>query len=236
MSRSLASTIVVIGGASDLIHSLDYTPIFHQLVSVASAPSRFTATDLRTLQTISYFHYNHDKGDWNIAPLTGIRPWIVPYTGVLPGIHAVHILSETLPPELISPAIDGTIVAIVVTEEEELQLSTPPSEGEPNQLPMLTHNISPARAFCAGLAVIRAVDRSAGELHLLTPIPLAEIAGWDSAGTAVVLVRGRLELPVWEMMVPGAGKIPWVSFGGPLERVWKVRRNVMRKSHRNCSK
>jgi hypothetical protein len=98
--------------------------------------------------------------------------------------------------------------------------------------PLLQDPLHPSVSQCAGLAVLRAIDADNLDVHLLTPIPADKIAAWDKDEKRVVLVRGRLELPAWEMLMPTEEKdIPWLSYGTGKKAggLWRVRRNVMRR-------
>lgn len=97
----------------------------------------------------------------------------------------------------------------------------------------------PGMSECSGLAVVRGIDTERGTVELVTSIEEENMEMWEKKGLKVVLVRGRVELPVWEMVVKGKeGEVaPWVGYGsgiggeGKGGAVWRVRRNVMRKAH-----
>lgn len=209
----------------------------HELESISSSvgPVRFSAADLRTLQIMSYMHHCPDKGKWDFkTPLTSMAPWVVPYTGTVPGVDGVQVLGEQVVSEELVTAIDGTLVGVVLIDRDDLGDVSHTAEN----LPYL-HNAlqppSPETSFSAGLALIRGVDVKEGCLQLLTSIGESEMERWEQEGWKVVLVRGRLELPVWEMVGAGVEGAPWVSVGavvgagGKGGDVWRVRRNVMRR-------
>ncbi|KAA8910548.1 hypothetical protein FN846DRAFT_904962 [Sphaerosporella brunnea] len=232
--HSQASDIIFLGNGAQSVSELvpPNTATFHELPSAAVAgATRFTPADLRTLHTMSYFH-RQGLGDWNFStPLTAIAPWMVPFTGPNRGVDAVHIMGEFIAPSEIVTAVEGTIVGIVVVAEHNF----PGSSSSDVALPVLTAPLAPDVAECRGLAIIRAVDSEQGLLQMVSTVAQEEVERWDKEGLKVVLVRGRLELSPWEMIVPGGGgngEIPWVSTVlGTKGRgaVWRVRRNVMRR-------
>jgi hypothetical protein len=81
------------------------------------------------------------------------------------------------------------------------------------------------------MALVRAVDVPRGLVLLLSGVPEEEMRRWE--GKTVILVRGRLEMPVWELVAGVEGVLPWVSSGdaiaGKGSGIWRVRRNVMRR-------
>lgn len=211
----------------------------HELesISASAGPARFSAADLRALQIMSYLHHCPEKGKWDFeTPLTSVAPWVVPYTGPASGVNGIQVLGEQLVPEELVTAIDGTLVGVVLIDGDDLgdifhtAETLPYLQNAPPPPPP-----SPETSFSAGLALIRGVDVKEGCLWLLTSIAESEVERWEREGWKVVLVRGRLELPVWEMVGAGVEGAPWVSVGavvgagGKGGDVWRVRRNVMRR-------
>ncbi|PWW71636.1 hypothetical protein C7212DRAFT_367157 [Tuber magnatum] len=109
-------------------------PRMHVLESsAASENTRFTAADLRMLQTSSFMHYCPDTLRWVVKPLAEVPPWRLPYAGGHPAIDGVSILhEEDLSPTELLTAIDGTLVAIVEVDDEESI-----SETAERQMPLL---------------------------------------------------------------------------------------------------
>lgn len=186
--------------------------------------------------TMSYLHHDPAKGKWDfVTPLTAVPPWVVGYTGPEPGVDAVTVLGEQVVPEELVTAVEGTLVGVVVVDDDLAGLGTlvhTPGAGIPYLID--APPLSPETSFAAGLALVRGVDAERGCLQVITSIREEEMERWDREGLKVVLVRGRLELAVWEMV--GAGvEAPWVSVGavagadGKGAGVWRVRRNVMRR-------
>ena len=181
------------------------------------------------LKVMSYFHHTGaDAWDFS-SPLTGFAPWTIPTHGPQAGIDAIAVLGEYIPAASLADALEGTIVGIVAVAGEL-------AEPEPGMLPLLHADglPVPGESECVGLAVVRKVDAVKGEVQLVTPVQEAEVERWDREGLRVALVRGRVELPVWEMVCKGwKGGVPFVGESGRGEGkgsgVWRVRRNVMRR-------
>jgi polynucleotide 5'-hydroxyl-kinase GRC3/NOL9 len=157
----------------------------------------FTASELRTLGIMSYFHLTGVE-TWDFGThLTEWKPWMVKYSGSRSerGVQAIAIQGEELYLEDILLAINATMAAIVIvkkTEDVEVVLTT---EGLPVLMGRDSKYMDPKIARCVGYAIIRAVDVKKGTLMLLSP--------WDPSTLEededVILERGRLNLPVWGM-------------------------------------
>ncbi|KAL7269237.1 Polynucleotide 5'-hydroxyl-kinase grc3 [Rhizina undulata] len=209
--------------------------------NTATTASRYSSADFRALQIMSYMHYDPVSEKWDFdTPLTGRAPWVVPYTGPEAGINGISILGEEVAPHELTTAIDGTLLGVVLIHDE-LPDPIPSPADVANPLPMMPPAfgpLQPDRSFCIGTALIRGIDFQKGCLQLLAPIKEEVLERWvDGEGMSVVLVRGRIELPVWEVVkgMDGA-RLPWVGGvsmkgAGAGAEVWRVRRNVMRRGH-----
>ncbi len=94
---------------------------FHMLPSQPSQVVSRTSAESRSMQSLSYFHYNSTKDgnlSWSSTPISSMKPWRVRYAGSNPGIHGIMVYGERQPPELLSTIINGSLVAIVVVENE----------------------------------------------------------------------------------------------------------------------
>lgn len=94
-------------------------PIF-TLPSQTSEYATRTAAHLRTMQYMSYFHLKPmlEKGlSWNTQPLTSIPPWEIKYTGESPGMLGVICYGEQPPASLLTDALNGSIVSVVVVDD-----------------------------------------------------------------------------------------------------------------------
>ncbi|KAH0537332.1 hypothetical protein FGG08_005848 [Glutinoglossum americanum] len=203
-----------------------------------------TPADLRAMQILSYLHLSsRKKADtsrgshgllWDATPLTKQPPWVVGYSGPTPGIVGIAVLGEVLPIEMLATAINGTVVAIVVVEDDDAlpeadadqkandKTNIGKGEGprglgihrDPvTNLPYIpTPNgapLDPAKTFCAGLALIRGIDTANQSVHLVTPINVSSLP----LGKPIVLARGRTELPVWAYIEGGKeASMPYLSF------------------------
>lgn len=93
----------------------------HELISHASEIATRTAADMRTMQTLSYFHLDEPEGDnlrWNQAPIASLPPVVVRYTGQKPDIFATMILGDKQSPDFLETILDGSIVGVVVIDED----------------------------------------------------------------------------------------------------------------------
>ncbi|KAI5817031.1 hypothetical protein BZA77DRAFT_245697 [Pyronema omphalodes] len=213
------------GGGSAVAEVLGQGITFHELSSAASMATaqaggmggsgRFSPADLRALQTAAYFHPE------DFSPLTHMKPWVVPYPGAIAGID---VLGEVIDAADTRDAVEGTVVGVLLVED----VMEPVMVGK--GLPLVV-GVAPEGAECVGLAVVRAVDTEKQEVQLLMPVTGEEIAGWGEK--QVVLQRGRGEIGLVEMLTGKEykdGEAPWLQMGGKDKgKVWRVRRNVMRR-------
>ncbi|KAL9094803.1 MAG: hypothetical protein Q9165_002751 [Trypethelium subeluteriae] len=88
---------------------------------IHKSPSR-TSAQLRAMQAMSYFHSDgmDDTGnvEWNVVPITSMRPWMVCYGEEVPGIRGVMLYGETVSPECLDVILEGCLVSIVLVEDE----------------------------------------------------------------------------------------------------------------------
>ncbi|KAI9779615.1 MAG: Polynucleotide 5'-hydroxyl-kinase grc3 [Geoglossum umbratile] len=231
LRKTLATDLVWLQSDMDLEEdfNLDQTPslgvTLHRLPSHHTRNLSRTPTDLRAMQVLSYLHLSSEVDSdtdrngyglqWDATPLTCQRPWVVNYSEPNPGILGIMILGEVLPVELVATAINGTIVAIVVIEDDDalptvdaeqkavndrkgkrrspgLSILHDPATGLPYIPTPGGSPLDPSMSFCAGQAIIRGIDTANETLHLITPIKTSCLP----ANKNIVLVRGRVELPV----------------------------------------
>jgi polynucleotide 5'-hydroxyl-kinase GRC3/NOL9 len=202
------------------------------LTSGESHPTRYSAADLRTLQILSYLH-SQDKF---ARHLTEMPPYVVPYDGSAGiAIQGIAILaSEGVVQEDVVLAINGTLVAIVCVAEEAAIPVTRTLEGipwiEPNNVGQV---ITPETSRCLGYAVVQSIDTVDKCLRLLTPLPMKAIQQVISNKQRLILVRGRLQLPLWELWDTrtDTANSPYLSkkHTGVGSQGWRVRRNVLRR-------
>ncbi|OBT51170.1 hypothetical protein VE04_07687 [Pseudogymnoascus sp. 24MN13] len=211
-------------GPVDVVKSLReearQTPAI-ELPSQISEYTTRTAAQLRIMQTMSYFHLNRmdTTAPWNWSPLTSMPPWMVKYSGPGSGILGVMCIGEQPAPQFLHDAINGSVVAVVVIDDE-LALRSP-QEGEAENgdglssdiSPMVTANTAnghlpylepgpngypdPKHSHSIGFALVRGISTTSNSLQLLTAIPHKTIRELAISEKSIVLVSGKLETPGW---------------------------------------
>lgn len=90
-------------------------------------PSRSSA-QLAVMQAVSYFHLTDPKLGclrWNSTTITAHRPWLVRYYGQDNGIFGIMVHGDLVPKGHLITILDGSLVAIVVLEDEGLVAGSP---------------------------------------------------------------------------------------------------------------
>jgi polynucleotide 5'-hydroxyl-kinase GRC3/NOL9 len=184
--------------------------------------SKYSSPDLRTLQTISYFHsLNFNQH------LTEIPPYSASYvSSEIKGFHVQK--DEGILPEDMDICFNGTVVHIVEVEEN-VYIET----KESTDLPLLKTPqvaLDPATSKCLGYAIVQSLDKDNQQIRLLTPI---DVSGLKKK--SLVLVRGRLQIPLWILwnhkMAKTQSDAPYLSKSGTVgagSATQKVRRNIQR--------
>lgn len=93
----------------------------HQITSSSSQDVTRSASDLRTMQSMSYFHQREPEGGnlrWDSQPLTYRTPMKLAFAGSEQAIFAVLILGDEQNPDLLPTILDGSIVGLVVVEDD----------------------------------------------------------------------------------------------------------------------
>ncbi|KAK8082779.1 Polynucleotide 5'-hydroxyl-kinase [Apiospora saccharicola] len=115
-------------GPVDIVRSLQESMqqgSFTQLPSQTSQNTSRTAAQLRTMQTMSYFHAENKSKPgntpnihttWNLNPLTMVAPWQIRYSGPSRGVMGIMCYGYQTPPSLLADAINGTVLAVVEIE------------------------------------------------------------------------------------------------------------------------
>lgn len=229
---------------------------FTTLPSQSSEFTSRTALHLRHMQAMSYFHVgggsSTDTGlTWNPAPLAHSAPWFVSYTGDASGIVGVVCYGHQPDPELLTEAINGTVLAIVEIEDSKVFHGSDFTElvqQTPSQIPYIrpAAPLDPQYSRCLGLALVRGVDTESRFLALSTPLSAEQFNG-----KSIVLVSGKFDPPTWaytedhyyrvfrkdeDKAVEGDGfnELPWTEkLHGSQKRavgskVWRVRRDLGR--------
>ena len=196
---------------------------------------RYTASDFRTLATMSYFHSSlptSHQDSWSFEePLSAFEPWEVEI-GTDSAIKAVYLMgegSDGITTEDLSLALSGSIVGLLNLAE------LPTTIYEQGRSLPDVENYS-----CLGMGIIRGIrsTKMGYRLHLLTPVAaqaLGEVNG--------VVQNGAMELPLcglldWRdpsatsLVARRLEEIPFVDASGAdgigVEKR-KFRRNIMRK-------
>lgn len=92
-----------------------------QLTSQPSPSPAKTASELRMMQTLSYFHLSDPEyGNlrWDPSPLTDRPPLVVHYAGPSQAIFAVTILGDAINVEYFDCVLEGCVVGIVVLDDD----------------------------------------------------------------------------------------------------------------------
>lgn len=259
------SDIVAIDPLEDtLVERLSTTnqrTTLHRLSKRPAAPATRTPAELRAMQTLAYFHRTNDA-KWNHKAMSEMTAWKVSYVPGAYGISASLSYGQSFNPEFLAEVLDGAIVAITVVEDEILlpgpvHLNGQSDEQEdPENLTLggqlkftteglpyieaetqgISNPIDPTGSHCAALALVRAIDVEAKQLHLVTPLSESEIEQFSQR--KVVLVRGGFDLPDWafleDLYRAGDGaqdvfeekQMPWVArkeLVGIEGKVWRTR-------------
>jgi len=190
-------------GSSEFAEAEELEPIGDDDSSSTITQGGFSSAELRSLQIMQYMHQ---------ANLNHLTEW-VPFEVKLSDLGIAILDSEGIDNQDWGICIEGTLVAIVLAD----------SASEGILEPQKANNIW-LESDCVGMAVVQKVNMHS--LHLLIPRPLPEFGG-----RTPVLVRGRVQLPIWEIHNRKLGKSPWVStskppgIGGTYSR---FRRNIQR--------
>jgi polynucleotide 5'-hydroxyl-kinase GRC3/NOL9 len=193
---------------------------------------RYSSSQLRILKTIAYFH-KVDDFKFDFQPVLFTPPVQVSY-GTEMGIRAATILSESdISLDHIEDAVEGTICALYSVETlflDELRVLNK------SKLPYLDHKefMKLSDVQFRSLSMIHSVDRENKLMNLYIPVyePLDVKSGYTT-----VLVRGKTEIPVWELASNEVLKkfkktsLPYISFEKSMghDKTWKVRKNVQRR-------
>lgn len=187
----------------------------HVLEDEGSEAPRFTGADLRILQTVAYLHAGNFA-----AHLSELAPLQVPLDSVTFGI----LDSEGVDPVDVSLALNGTMVGVLAVDAAVAEQA----EVTPDGLRYIAECELPT-AECLGQAVVQSLS---GTVQLHTPLGAAALNA-VAADRAIVLVRGRVPLPVYELWDSRkTQKQPYVSFEvseGAGSAAWQSRRGIKRR-------
>ncbi|KAL1707991.1 hypothetical protein EV121DRAFT_277597 [Schizophyllum commune] len=246
------------GLGGDLLRRVeDIVQPTHVLEFEAAAAETFTAADHRTLSILSYFHAEFPEDaqnaegpslkqltvqTWNTArPLVAQLPYEVDVAQAVDAVVLMGAGAEDVPRGEVARVLNGAVVGLVVSEGGVLDVEGEDGSAEAPDAPIpYAQGASPpppSTSHCVGLALVRGVSQTIPPiLQLLTCVPPPLL------GSARVLVKGSLELPIWGMLdwtdeerVAGVERerVPYLQWGkgdgiGAERR--RVRRNLMRKA------
>ena len=123
LTRPTEVIYMSLDGPEETVQALKAVCRGSQLATLPSQSSEYTSRTslhLRTMQTMSYFHYNwtrNSRADWDSVPLTEKRPWKVSYFGKHAGIMGIFCYENQVPPSLLGESINGMILALVKVED-----------------------------------------------------------------------------------------------------------------------
>lgn len=210
--KMIDASLVVHMGEDDAVNEL---PCPVEIVQPTESLIKFSGSELRTLQTLSYFHR------YDSRHLTLQSPYDLEWGK---HIHAVAICNGVaLDPSDVIMALEGTIVSIVAIDPKRKQEMDLISGTEvPCLVPYVADNIY-TLGSCVGYAVIQKMSPKG--VRLLTPFNPMSLGG-----LSVVLCRGRLAMPLWLLWDQKSLECPWLTqkMSGVGSVYTKFRRNIQR--------
>lgn len=251
------------GSLIDSLHTSCSSARFHRLPRRHPRPSARTPAEVRTMHTMAYFHHRHDQGishsKWLGKPICSWRPYTISYDHADSIIFAVMSYGPFLNPAFLAEVLEGSIVAVVKAQDRAFDAEASrhnvhrrPSIGDEarGEYPQYTSEgipyisqtscgpLDPMYSESVGLALVRGIDVEGKKLHLVTPVPRAQLeAGKDER---IVLVRGAFDPPGWAYLEDlyldgdadrnGIEDRPWVSgkeMAGIEGAVWRLRHPPM---------
>lgn len=199
--------VVELGGdtPTDAATEVHAVPAFEP--DVDARARRINAAESRTLSTLAYLHATRVPGAadpqhsaaWDFAtPLLARAPFEVTVPEGLPGGLAVLPSGAEVDEPLSLLALNGALVALCANASPE----PPDTDAAPSVWHAALRRgqtlLAPAAAPALALALVRAIDRDAHVLQVLTPLSPAQLAALSAAhGAPLAAIKGALELPVW---------------------------------------
>ena len=200
-----------------------------------SQPAEFTvrtAAHLRAMQQMAYCHLDMrgkeivgNANSWTSRPLSSIRPLQIHFAGPERGFLGIVSYEYDSPPELLTEAINGMLLAAVEIEHADafsawnLPKSTTQvlAEAEPNKLggssldPPISQTpegipfirnpddvaLDPQHSRLIGLLLVRGIDTTSKTLQILTPVPYERLMAVQNQARRIVLVHGKFGTPTW---------------------------------------
>ncbi|CAN6633776.1 hypothetical protein TRVA0_014S01332 [Trichomonascus vanleenenianus] len=200
-----------------------------EMVGLQQISPRYTSTDIRNLHLLCYL-YNYDFS----SHMTEVSPYELPYKssssdadGAISGVLIQQ--DDGIDSTDVALALNGTMVAVMAVDKDtDIQ-----TDGDVDGLPYITnptHVLAPSASHTLGCAIIQSIDTENKLIRLLTPLSPESLPG-----AQLILVRGRLTLPVWMYWTPSLAQkfdqIPYLSNTksiGAGSMTPRVRRNIQR--------
>ena len=193
----------------------------HQIPRRAPKSHTRSPAESRAMQTMASFHSRFRIGN-EVPRISGkliskMRHWNVRYAGLNPGIAAVMSYNQSLSPEFLAEALDGSIVAILtihtvdgsgsaIAQNEDrgmLQDVSKHISYTPEGIPYVEPNamgvnwtLDPSASSFFSLALVRGVDVANKEIQLIVPM-MTEQGARIFQNETHVLVRGQFDTPGW---------------------------------------
>lgn len=180
-----------------------------QDLSASASSEKINASDNRSLSLMSYFHSSclpnyrsTAPPSWDFSlPLLAQRPYIIDVDqGLKGGLHVLDFGSK-VENRLKLAALDGSVVGIVLCQDEpqdeEMELQIEEQTESTKKWRTSLSKPLPSLYFstCLGLGIVRSIDLSNNQIHLLTPISLDSLP--TSRSPRIALIKGALDLPIW---------------------------------------
>ena len=102
---------------------------FHMLPSQPSEYAIRLPSDLRAMQSLSYFHLAPSVDghiSWDHRPITSMVPWTVRYAGPDQGVLGIMVMGERQDPDCLAELLDGALVGVVAVDDD----SAIPAQGQ----------------------------------------------------------------------------------------------------------
>ena len=96
---------------------------FHMLKSQPCEHATRTASELRLMQTLSYFHTRELKGDetqWDPSVIDIMEPLILRYADAEQNLFGIMVLGEELDLSCLADLIDGSVLGVIVVEDDSV--------------------------------------------------------------------------------------------------------------------
>lgn len=197
---------------------LDDTQMFTLEPIATTLTASYSATDHRTLSTLSYFHavfpsIAHTSpssvprsilaSSWNTTtPLCAHLPYEVDSTSAVDQVILTGPGSEDVVSSEVHHVLNGAIVGLISCDPGTLENPTPNNVSAGLSYIQAVPPPSPQTSQCHALALVRSLatrpvaSSTTTLLHILTPLPPDRLG----AVAPRVLVKGELQLPVWGML------------------------------------